>query len=201
MKANNLMFSDDEIIKLIKKGKTQNFEIIINRYNKKILNFINRMIFDYDESQNISQDVFLKVYENLNRYKMEGNFQAFIFRIAKNLTLNYIKKRKRVIFFSEHFSNTVEGKYFRYESTQHENIENKRKEELLVLSIMELKENQRIALILKVYLDFSYKNISKITGWSIPKIETLISRAKKSLKNKIFLQENKDKNVYKVRGK
>jgi len=201
VKANNLMFSDDEIIKLIKKGKTQNFEIIINRYNKKILNFINRMIFDYDESQNISQDVFLKVYENLNRYKMEGNFQAFIFRIAKNLTLNYIKKRKRVIFFSEHFSNTVEGKYFRYESTQHENIENKRKEELLVLSIMELKENQRIALILKVYLDFSYKNISKITGWSIPKIETLISRAKKSLKNKIFLQENKDKNVYKVRGK
>jgi len=66
---------------------------------------------------------------------------------------------------------------------------------------MELKENQRIALILKVYLDFSYKNISKITGWSIPKIETLISRAKKSLKNKIFLQENKDKNVYKVREK
>jgi len=103
VKANNLMFSDDEIIKSIKKGKTQNFEIIINRYNKKILNFINRMIFDYDESQNISQDAFLKVYENLNRYKMEGNFQAFIFRIAKNLTLNYIKKRKRVIFFQNIF--------------------------------------------------------------------------------------------------
>lgn len=201
MKANNLMFSDDEIIKSIKIGKTQNFEIIINRYNKKILNFINRMIFDYDESQNISQDVFLKVYENLNRYKMEGNFQAFIFKIAKNLTLNYIKKRKRVLFFSERFSNGIEGKYFRYEATQYKSIEDKVKEELLISSIMELKENQRIALILKVYLDFSYKNISKITGWSIPKIETLISRAKKSLKNKIFLQENKDKNVYKVREK
>lgn len=201
MKANNLMFSDDEIIKSIKIGKTQNFEIIINRYNKKILNFINRMIFDYDESQNISQDVFLKVYENLNRYKMEGNFQAFIFKIAKNLTLNYIKKRKRVLFFSERFSNGIEGKYFRYEATQHKSIEDKVKEELLISSIMELKENQRIALILKVYLDFSYKNISKITGWSIPKIETLISRTKKSLKNKIFLQENKDKNVYKVREK
>lgn len=195
------MFSDDEIIKSIKIGKTQNFEIIINRYNKKILNFINRMIFDYDESQNISQDVFLKVYENLNRYKMEGNFQAFIFKIAKNLTLNYIKKRKRVLFFSERFSNGIEGKYFRYEATQYKSIEDKVKEELLISSIMELKENQRIALILKVYLDFSYKNISKITGWSIPKIETLISRAKKSLKNKIFLQENKDKNVYKVREK
>lgn len=195
------MFSDDEIIKSIKTGKTQNFEIIINRYNKKILNFINRMIFDYDESQNISQDVFLKVYENLNRYKMEGNFQAFIFKIAKNLTLNYIKKRKRVLFFSERFSSGIEGKYFRYEATQYKNIDDKVKEELLISSIMELKENQRIALILKVYLDFSYKNISKITDWSIPKIETLISRAKKSLKNKIFLQENKDKNVYKVREK
>lgn len=201
MKANNLMFSDDEIIKSVKIGKTQNFEIIINKYNKKILNFINRMIFDYDESQNISQDVFLKVYENLNRYKMEGNFQAFIFKIAKNLTLNYIKKKKRVLFFSEHFSNGIEGKYFQYEATQHKNIEEKVKEELLISSIMELKENQKIALILKVYLDFSYKNISKITGWSIPKIETLISRAKNTLKRKIFLQENKDKNVYKVREK
>lgn len=195
------MFSDDEIIKSIKKGKTQNFETIINRYNKKILNFINRMIFDYDESQNISQDVFLKVYENLNRYKMEGNFQAFIFKIAKNLTLNYIKKRKRVLFFSEHFSNGIEGKYFQHEATQYKSIEDRVKEELLISSIMELKENQRIALILKVYLDFSYKNISKITGWSIPKIETLISRAKSTLKRKIFLQENKDKNVYKVREK
>ena len=195
------MFSDDEIIKSIKTGKTQNFEIIINKYSKKILNFINRMIFDYDESQNISQDVFLKVYENLNRYKMEGNFQAFIFKIAKNLTLNYIKKRKRVLFFSEHFSNSIEGKYFQYEATQYKSIEDKVKEELLISSIMELKENQRIALILKVYLDFSYKNISKITGWSIPKIETLISRAKSSLKRKIFLQENEDKNVYKVREK
>ena len=195
------MFSDDEIIKSVKIGKTQNFEIIINKYNKKILNFINRMIFDYDESQNISQDVFLKVYENLNRYKMEGNFQAFIFKIAKNLTLNYIKKKKRVLFFSEHFSNGIEGKYFQYEATQHKNIEEKVKEELLISSIIELKENQKIALILKVYLDFSYKNISKITGWSIPKIETLISRAKNTLKRKIFLQENKDKNVYKVREK
>ncbi len=201
MKANNLMFSDDEIIKSVKKGKTQNFEIIINKYNKKILNFINRMIFDHDESQNISQDVFLKVYENLNRYKMEGNFQAFIFKIAKNLTLNYIKKKKRVLFFSEHFSDSIEGKYFQYEATQYKSIEDKVKEELLISSIMELKENQKIALILKVYLDFSYKNISKITGWSIPKIETLISRAKKALKSKIFLQENKDKNVYKVREK
>lgn len=201
MKANNLMFSDDEIIKSVKSGKTQNFEIIINKYNKKVLNFINRMIFDHDESQNISQDVFLKVYENLNRYKMEGNFQAFIFKIAKNLTLNYIKKKKRVLFFSEHFSNGIEGKYFQYEATQYKNIEDKVKEELLISSIMELKENQKIALILKVYLDFSYKNISKITGWSIPKIETLISRAKNTLKRKIFLQENKDKNVYKVREK
>jgi RNA polymerase sigma-70 factor (ECF subfamily) len=201
VKANNLMFSDDEIIKSVKIGKTQNFEIIINKYNKKILNFINRMIFDYDESQNISQDVFLKVYENLNRYKMEGNFQAFIFKIAKNLTLNYIKKKKRVLFFSEHFSNGIEGKHFQYEATQYKSIEEKVKEELLISSIMELKENQKIALILKIYLDFSYKNISKITGWSIPKIETLISRAKNTLKRKIFLQENKDKNVYKVREK
>ena len=193
------MFSDDEVIRSVCEGKTQNYEIIINRYKKKILNFIHKMIYDYEEAQNITQDVFLKVYETANKYKIQGNFKAFIFTIAKNLTLNYIKKKKRTILFSSFFSKNPEDRYFRYEGTPHQEIESKQKEKMLISALKELKENQRIALILKVYLDFSYKQISEITGWSIPKIETLISRGKQNLKNKVLVQDNRDKNVLKSR--
>ena len=195
------MFSDDEVIAAVKAGQVQNFEVLINRYNKKIINFINQMIYDYDEAQNIAQDVFIKVYETLHKYNEEGNFQAFIFTIARNFTLNYIKTAKRIVSFSSFFSQKVEDQYFRYEPTQFNEINQAEKDQQLMSALKELNENQRLALILKIYLNFSYKRIAKITGWSIPKIETLISRAKGSLKNKILLQEKKNEIVNKVRLK
>jgi len=153
------------------------------------------MIYDYDEAQNIAQDVFLKVYEILKKYKRENNFSAFIFTIAKNLTLNYIKKSKRTIFFSAFQSKQVGEKHFSYKAQQEEKYRANQDEERLVVALKELNENQRLALILKVYLDFSYNKIAEVTGWSIPKIETLIFRAKSNLKNKIFLQEKGESNV------
>ena len=189
------MFSDDDIIQSVKEGKIQNFEIIINRYKNPIINFIHKMIFDYEEAQSLTQDVFLKIFENLKRYKMEANFHAFIFTIAKNLTLNYIKKNKRIQFFSNFGSKNPENYLYNDENSQEKIHENKIREQQIISGLKALKENQRIALILKVYMGFSYKKIAEITDWSIPKIETLISRAKIELKNIIFLQENKNANV------
>jgi RNA polymerase sigma-70 factor (ECF subfamily) len=193
------MQSDDDLIQSIKQGRQQYFEILINRYKRPILNFIYKMITDYDDAQNLTQDVFITVYQKISRYRMEGNFQAYIFTIAKNLTLNHIKKNKRMINLSSFLSKNTVNRYFQHQDTQFSHLERESQEQLLVAALKELKENQRIALILKTYLGFSYIRISEITGWSIPKIETLISRAKSQLKNKIFLQENRIQNVNKVR--
>jgi RNA polymerase sigma-70 factor (ECF subfamily) len=121
---------------------------------------------------------------------MEANFHAYIFTVAKNLTLNYIKKHKRTQLFSHFGSKNPENYLYSDNKSQQKTLEEKINEQQLISALKTLKENQRIALILKVYMDFSYKKIAKITGWSISKIETLISRAKRELKNKIFLQEN-----------
>jgi RNA polymerase sigma-70 factor (ECF subfamily) len=185
------VFSDDDVVRSVREGNTRNFETLIDRYKNKIINFIHKMIYDYDEAQSLSQDVFLKVYETINRYEMQGNFQAFIFTIAKNITLNYIKKQKQVLFFSNFApgdssdAREYENKYFQSGETQQAAMERDQQEEVLTAALKTLNENQRIALILKVYLEFSYHQIAEITGWSVPKIETLISRAKSDLKDKI----------------
>ena len=195
------VFSDDDVVRSVREGNTRNFETLIDRYKNKIINFIHKMIYDYDEAQSLSQDVFLKVYETIERYKMQDNFQAFIFTIAKNITLNYIKKQKRVLFFSnfapgnDNAAKKYENRYFQAEETQQEAMEKEQREELLTAALKTLNENQRIALIMKVYLEFSYNQIAEITGWSVPKIETLISRAKCSLRDKIgsFLNDGAPK--------
>ena len=198
----DIVFSDDDIVRSVQEGNTRNFEILVERYKKKIINFIHKMIFDYDEAQSLAQDVFLKVYETISKYKSQDTFHTFIFTIAKNKTLNYIKKQKRVLLFSGFLSGEVKSKHIRAEETQYAAMEKKQQEEMLTTALKNLNENQRIALIMKVYLDFSYKKIAEITGWSIPKIETLISRAKSNIKNQVYsmenLQERGKKNVLKA---
>ena len=193
--------SDDDLIQSIREGREQYFETLINRYKKPILNFIFKMIYDYDEAQNLSQEVFITLFKSLPRYRIQGNFQAYIFTIAKNLTLNYIKKSKRIVNLSSLFNKNTADRYLHHHETPYNQLEQEVKEQQLVSALKALKESQRIALILKVYLDFSYKKIAEITDWSIPKIETLISRAKAQLKNKIFLQEKSTQNVKNVREK
>ena len=75
------------------------------------------------------------------------------------------------------------------------------KDEKISQNLRSLPEEQRIALILKIYLEFSYKQIREISGWSIPKIETLISRAKSRLKKNIALQEKNSGFILKARKK
>jgi RNA polymerase sigma-70 factor (ECF subfamily) len=183
------MISDDELMYSLYEGRIKDFEILINRYKKKIVNFIFRLILDYDEAQSLAQEVFLKVYENRHRYVRKKNFQAYIYTIAKNLALNHIKKQKRIQFVSQFSLKTNIQNPHSYRSPQEESSEVRESDNLIVNALKGMKENQRLALILKVYMDFSYRKISEITGWSIPKIETLIFRAKKELKNLVILQE------------
>ncbi|MEN8152382.1 MAG: RNA polymerase sigma factor [Acidobacteriota bacterium] len=189
------VFSDDKVIASVREGNVRNFEILIERYKTKIINFVFRMILDYDEAQNISQEVFLKIFKNIKNYKENDNFQSFIYTIAKNMTLNYIKKQKRVVLFSSFSREKEEEKYTGISGTQVYEIEKIEKDKLVTEALRLLNENQRLVLIMKVYLGFSYKKIRDITGWTIPKIETLISRAKQSLKKNVIMQERGDKVV------
>jgi RNA polymerase sigma-70 factor, ECF subfamily len=153
-----------------------------------LANFINRMIFDWDEAQSLTQDVFLQVYVHLDRYRQENNFQAFVFTIARNLTFNWLKKRKRLVFFSRLTGGApppepvVAGDPGEFQTDREELSDQ------LTAALRTVPEEQRLALILKIYLEMSYRQIAEITGWSEPKIETLIFRAKKKLRQ-LLLQE------------
>ncbi len=183
------MFSDDEVIASVLAGRRQDFEILIQRYEKRIVNFIQRMIQDGEEARSLGQDTFLKVYENLVYYKSENNFQAFIFRIARNLTLNWIKKQRRIVFFSRLFHGGNEGDRFTAPGNPAASAEEAQRQNLVDRALRLLPVDQRLALVLKVYLDLSYHQIAAITSWSEPKIETLISRGRARLIKEIRLQE------------
>jgi len=187
--------SDDEIITSVLAGQRRDFELLIQRYSGKIIRFIGSMIDDADEAQSIAQDVFIKIYENLPYYKQQNSFSAFIFKVAKNMTLNWLQRQKRTVFFSRLLGREYDQIPERAAPPRPGDAEASERDEAITRNLRRLPEEQRIALILKVYLEFSYKQIQEISGWSVPKIETLISRAKSRLKKNIALQ---DKNTHVV---
>lgn len=193
--------TDDEIVAAVLAGRRQDFEILVHRYSGKIIHFITRMTQDRDEAQSIAQEVFLKIFQNLPYYRKENNFSAFIFKIAKNMTLNWLNREKRTVLFSRLLGWEFNKAPFRQEPPLVSTHEQSERDGDIMRNLRLLPEEQRLALILKVYLEFSYKQIREITGWSIPKIETLISRAKSRLKKNIQLQERSREVVYTARKK
>ena len=193
--------TDDEIVAAVLDGRRQDFEILIRRYSGKIIHFITRMTQDADEAQSIAQEVFLKIFQNLPYYRKENNFSAFIFKIAKNMTLNWLNREKRTVLFSRLLGRELDKAPFQQEPPRFSLPDQSERDGEITRNLRLLPEEQRLALILKVYLEFSYKQIREITGWSVPKIETLISRAKSRLKKNILLQERSRQIVSPAREK
>ncbi|MBN2346038.1 MAG: RNA polymerase sigma factor [Candidatus Aminicenantes bacterium] len=193
--------TDDEVVASVLDGRTRDFEILVRRYSGKIIHFIERMTADSDESRSIAQDVFFKIYQNLSYYRAQNNFSAFIFKVARNMTLNWLHRQKRTVFFSRLLGRELARPPLEQEPPRISPQERDERERALTLGLRRLPEEQRLALVLKVYLEFSYKQIGEVTGWSVPKIETLISRAKARLKKFILLQESGGEPVLQARDK
>jgi len=192
--------TDDEVVISVLNGRRQDFEILVRRYSTKIIHFVTRMTGDADEGRSLAQDAFLKIYQNLPYYRRENNFSAFIFKVARNLTLNWLKRQKRTVFFSRLLGNELNQPAFRQDAPRLSPHDQGERDSLVSLQLRLLPEEQRLALVLKVYLEFSYKQIADVTGWSVPKIETLISRARSRLKKSIRLQESGGEAVEQARN-
>jgi len=191
--------TDDEVVAAVLAGRSRDFEILVRRYSGRIIHFIARMTADNDEARSIAQDVFLKIFQNLAYYRAQNNFSAFIFKIARNMTLNWLNRQKRTVFFSRLLGRELDRAPFRQETPRFSPQDRREREDAVTRNLMMLSEEQRLALILKVYLEFSYKQIREVTGWSVPKIETLISRAKSRMKKNILLQESGGETVNQAR--
>ncbi len=184
----------DEDVRLMlkfKEGDKSAFEQIFDKYHIHIINFIYRMIGEKAESENLAQEVFLRVYRSGQNYRPKAKFSVWIYMIAKNLALNELRKKKSHKTSSlDEIVSYEEGELPRQvpehnkpsaliELERHELIDAVRK------AINSLPDKQRIAVILRRYEDFSYEEIAKIMGCSISAVKSLLNRAKEALKEKL----------------
>lgn len=84
----------ESIVKEIQNGYTENYEILIKKYQKQLFKYVYYMVGDVHDAEDILQDIFLKSYEKINTYKFSSSFSSWLYKIAYNHSINFIRKRK-----------------------------------------------------------------------------------------------------------
>ena len=174
--------SDSILVNDYINGKEASLSILINRHQQRLFSFIYSKIKDKDLTEDIFQDTFIKVIRTLKKgkYNEEGKFLPWVMRIAHNLVIDYFRKNNRM----PSFKNTEEFDIF---SVLHDGTLNAEKQiiqeqiyEDVRELINELPEEQKEVLIMRMYKDMSFKEISENTGVSI---NTALGRMRYALIN------------------
>src|SRR5260221_12923026 len=107
----NKTLSDTELVENSIKGNKKDLEILIGRYNDYIFNVCYKMLWNIDDAKDLTQEILISVITKLDSFKFQSSFKTWLYRIATNHTLNFIKSSKRYKMFSfekygENLSNT-----------------------------------------------------------------------------------------------
>jgi len=178
----NVQLPDSLLVHNYVAGDENALTILINRHQSKIFGFIYSKISDRDISNDIFQDTFIKVIKTLksNSYNEEGKFLPWVMRIAHNLIIDHYRKNKKMPMFRE----TEEFSIFSIMTDDSLTIENKIIQEQVEVDLRklidELPADQKEVLLMRMYQDMSFKEISEVTGVSI---NTALGRMRYALMN------------------
>ena len=178
---------DVQLMLAFQKGDVASFEKLMVKYFKPLLNFIYRMIGNRETAEEITQEVFIRVYKSAFLYEPRSKFRTWAYTIARNLSLNSIRDKKKNTHSLDESFESEDGVM----SRQVEDVTVEKPDEALLLkeknavimdAIHSLPENQRTAVLLCRFEGLSYEDISKTMGTSVEAVKSLLSRAKENLK-------------------
>ncbi len=173
---------DSELVRDYISGDEKALEILINRHNQRISSFIYSKVMDRDITEDIFQDTFIKVIKTLKKgsYSEEGKFLPWVMRISHNLIIDHFRKNKRM----PKFEGSDDFNIFSVIGDDKLNVEKQIiKDQIdsdLGSLIEELPDDQKEVLLMRIYKDMSFKEISENTGVSI---NTALGRMRYALIN------------------
>lgn len=178
--------SNNLIEKLIAKDK-KTYKLFIENNKQKIIRICYSFVFNQQDAEDLAQEVFIELYLSLDKFRNESNIETWLYKIATNKSIDFIRKKnrkKRVAFLISIFNlNQKEYNQVQEISNPIRDLESKEKLEQIFNAINSLKEKQKIALTLNKIEGLSYHQIAEILDISIVAVDSLIRRAKKKLEN------------------
>jgi RNA polymerase sigma-70 factor (ECF subfamily) len=182
--------SDHQLIEATKKGDERAFEEIVSRYRNPLTNFLYRMLNDYEEAVDLAQETFVRVYFAIERYHTDYAFSTYIYRIASNLAISEIRRRRRrkLLSLTGFFSFDSEEVDFHPPDKKPlpdaDLLEDEEKT-VIAKAIATLPDKYRAPIILRDIEGKSYDEIAEILQLGLGTTKSRISRARGLLKEKL----------------
>ncbi len=164
------------------------FEKLYHEFQKLVYNVALNYLQNTEDAEEVTQDVFVKVYNSLGNFNQKSSYKTWIYRITINQCLDFLKQKnsqKRFFIFGKKSQN--EQEYLNTSTFEHPGILMEQQEDAKILFeiINTLTENQRTAFLLSKLDGVSNTEIAEIMQLSISSVESLIFRAKNNLKEKL----------------
>jgi len=162
---------DQEIIRNVLFNSADAYRLLVEKYQVPVYNLLLRMVHNQDDARELTQDVFVKAYEALPSFRFEFRFFSWLYRMAVNLALNHLKKKRGFIGLDQ-VKNLPEEK---------EDKNNERQIQLK-MAVNQLKDKYKVVVVLKYYQQLSYKETAYILNLPEKKVRSRLYDARVLLK-------------------
>lgn len=176
-------------IKQVKKGDQAAFEDVVLFYQDKIYQHCNRMLGNAHEAEEIAQEAFIRAYINIHSYDERRKFSTWLYRIATNLTIDRLRKRKPDYYLDAEVKGTegldMYSQLAADEKLPEDELEELELQEYIQKQIAELPPKYRSIIMLRYLEDFSLQEISEILDIPIGTVKTRVHRGREALRKKL----------------
>ena len=182
---------DIEFVLACQRGDTDAFEVLVERHQKKMLNIAYRMMGDYDEACDVTQEAFISAYKSIKKFKAEAKFSTWLYRIVVNYSKNRLKQLRNIgqregvsiddsgeIKIAEALCQSSAN-----DTNPGEQMEHREREAQVQKCITSLDEEYREVLVLRDIQGFSYEEIRDILKIPDGTVKSRLSRARNALKD------------------
>ncbi|MGM0529507.1 MAG: RNA polymerase sigma factor [Bacteroidota bacterium] len=176
---------EKELINELVAGNEDAYRRLITLYRKHVIRLCMGFTGSSDDAEDLAQDVFVEIFKSIRRFRGQSSLSTWIYRIAVNKSLNFIRDRKRGD-YNDYKKVTDLGGNDSGEYSADQKLVQEEHSEALHSAIDSLPEAQRTAFVLSKYEDMKYSEIADVMKTSISSVESLLFRAKKNLQSKLF---------------
>ncbi|EOD00937.1 RNA polymerase sigma factor [Caldisalinibacter kiritimatiensis] len=186
--------NEEQIINEIKKGNIDLFQKIVDKYKNKIFSMAYKFTNDYNEAQDLSQEIFLKIYNRIDSFRYDSKFSTWIYSISMNTCLDWKRKRKKmkvIIFSSMDKENkfTLEENIRDEEVLPDEKVIGREMDREVHKIIYELPNIYKTVIIMYHFNNMSYSEISSHLNIPAKTVETRLYRGRRILRDKLSKAE------------
>jgi len=171
-----IIMKDEDILNGLKQGDNKAWNMMVDRYSKNIYNMALNFAGNSDDASDITQDIFLKIFNNIQKFKADKNFGSWVMKLSKNHCIDYWRKNKRMLEKVElnenlsHNDKTPEDSALK--ADQNQNLRNK---------LLLLKPDSRLLIIMRDIQDYSYLEIADHFNIPLGTTKSRINRARAQL--------------------